>query len=829
MYAFLDAGRAFRAVPFAALLLAGFLVACGDDASRLEDHLARGEGYLEAEKFPEAALEFRSALQIDPNLAGAHYGLAKSLLGSRQVQKAYWELQETVRLDPENHDAKLQYGQFLLFGDDAEREEAVERADEVITADPSRAAAYVLKGRALQALERKEEAREAYEAAVELSPDEGGPLLLLASFHRAEGDAERAESLYRQLVEVEPGFASRAALASFLAQDVARDAETEAAYRAALEGAEPDEKPAAYRALFNFLYARERFDEAEAALQAGIDAIPGNLDLSYAMARFYHVRGRTDEADAMIEAATRANPEDVEPWLVLSSYRSRQGDLDGALAAADAALEAHPADTRSRLRRAELLVDIGHRRDQPERLIEGRAIVAAVLATEPSSPEALFVGGKIDLAEGKLDEAENALRRAVDGKPDWAQAHMLLGSTLYLQRDVAGARAELARALEIDADLLEAEKLLARVHQAMGDDDHAVEVGRRALRRGEDAQLRILIAQSLVRTRRFDEARAELEKIPEAERDAEAHFALGRVYVLQGDRTPARESFEKAHRAAPMRYEILRALLDFDVREGRLDESVERIRTALAEHPDDAPLTRLQGEAALYSGDAATAEASLQRAIELDPNDLRSYQSLARYLMVTGRPDEVLKTYESALERNPTSPTLHLVVGSLYELHGRSSDAITRYEEAIRLDPALAVAKNNLAYLLADSGTDLDRALDLAQEAKELLPENPSTADTLGWVLYKKDVPAAAIGYLREAVQGMQPDDPQRGIVQQHLALAYEADGQYASAREVVDRALEELEERQRLGAGEGGPPAEPAWAADLRDLRDRLNVASES
>jgi hypothetical protein len=75
----------------------------------------------------------------------------------------------------------------------------------------------------------------------------------------------------------------------------------------------------------------------------------------------------------------------------------------------------------------------------------------------------------------------------------------------------------------------------------------------------------------------------------------------------------------------------------------------------------------------------------------------------------------------------------------------------------------------------------------------------------------------------------MQPDDPQRGIVQQHLALAYEADGQYASAREVVDRALEELEERQRLGAGEGGPPAEPAWAADLRDLRDRLNVASES
>ena len=139
----------------------------------------------------------------------------------------------------------------------------------------------------------------------------------------------------------------------------------------------------------------------------------------------------------------------------------------------------------------------------------------------------------------------------------------------------------------------------------------------------------------------------------------------------------------------------------------------------------------------------------------------------------------------------------------------------------MRLDPELAVAKNNLAYLIAETGGNLDRALDLAQEAKELLPDNPNAADTLGWVLYKKQSHDAAIGYLREAVRGMEPDDPQLPIVRQHLALAYQAAGDLKSAREVLDEAIADIEARQGREGGEAG--AEPPWAGDIRALRARL------
>jgi tetratricopeptide (TPR) repeat protein len=247
------------------------------------------------------------------------------------------------------------------------------------------------------------------------------------------------------------------------------------------------------------------------------------------------------------------------------------------------------------------------------------------------------------------------------------------------------------------------------------------------------------------------------------------------------------------------------------------------VTAALRARPDDPRLVQLQGEVALYSGDPSTAEASFQRAIQLDPNDLSAYEKLARYMMVQGRSDEVLRTYESALEKNPDAGSLHLMVGSLYEMQGRVPDAVKRYEDAVRLDPTLAVAKNNLAYLLAETGGNLDRALDLAKEAKELLPDNANAADTLGWVLFKKDAPEAAVVHLREAVRGMEPDDPQLPMVRHHLALAYEAAGDFASAREAVEQALEDVAARRRTSAGDGAPPHEPPFAAELRALQERL------
>lgn len=808
------------------LLVVGWL-GCADEESRLAEHMKRAEAYLEEEKAAEAVIEYRNALRIAPNNAEAHYGLAKAYLASEELGKAYWELQETVRLDPSNLEARLDYTRFLLIGGEEELNQALEQADAVLEQDPRNADAHALKAQALERLQRFDEALEAYETAVTLAPEEPRFLQLLAAYHVRRDHPQEAESHLRRLVEIDPGFRSYAALGAFLARDPAREREAESAYLESLKRAEDEERGLAHRMVASFYIGRGRYEDAERILQQGVEAIEDDFDVRLMLARLYHVQDRKDEADAVMEEAARSKPDDPEPYLMLSAYRQQNGDLQGALSATEAALEVAPEDTRSRLRKAELLIEIGYREEKEDLRAEGQRMVSEVLEEEPSHPEANFVQAKVDLAEKRVDDAIAALRRTVDGRPDWAQAHFLLASALLVDGQRQQARAEAQRALELNAQLIDARRLLARVHADLGDHELATEEARKVLRQDpSDAKARILLAQSLVRLGKADEALEELEQLPAEEQDAEAHYARGRILQLQGRLAQAREAFERALAEQPTTPDILEALLQLDAREGKLAESIERIQKARREEPQDARLARLLGTAFFFAGRLDDAERELRAAIELAPDQLESYQALAQLLVRRGRLDESLEAYRQALNARPNSPEVRLTLGSLYELKGDVDAAIEQYEAAIRLNPNLAVAKNNLAYLMAERGENLDRALDLAQEAKRLLPDNPNTADTLGWVLYKKGLPEPAISYLKEAEGGLEPWRPELGLVRHHLALAYVADGQPEEARRVLERALADLDRARDAAEKRGAkPPPEPQWAEEVRAMLEDLRA----
>jgi tetratricopeptide (TPR) repeat protein len=223
-------------------------------------------------------------------------------------------------------------------------------------------------------------------------------------------------------------------------------------------------------------------------------------------------------------------------------------------------------------------------------------------------------------------------------------------------------------------------------------------------------------------------------------------------------------------------------------------------------------------------GRTAEAEPALKKAIELDPKLMSSYRLLAQFYARTGRTGETIATYENALAVNPEQPQIHHVLGVLYEYNGDKKKAVEHYESAIRAEPNLGEAKNNLAYLFAEEKQNLDRALDLAQEAKALMPDDPNTADTLGWVLYQRGVPSAAIGYLKEAVAATRAGDPNLGLIRHHLALAYEASGDKKQAKEVVEQAIADHQAfaSAQKAAGATGV-ADPPWMADARAMLGRL------
>jgi tetratricopeptide (TPR) repeat protein len=801
------------------------LVACQDEASKLSAHMERGQQYLEEKSYPEAIIEFRSALQLDPNLANAHYGLAQAYFASQKPREGYWELRETVRLDPAKHDARLEFAQLAIIAQ--ETEVALEHASAVVEAEPQNFRARLVKGRVLDALERRDEALEAYEAGLALAPDDEMALQVLGTVYQQRGMYEPAEELLVKLVELHPTTGNFSGYARFLGRrGVARRDDQEVALKRALELAVDEERQPAYARLASFYVMNQRLEEGFGLLEEAIAQEEDKLQLIYLLARLHRGQGNKAKADELIESTANERPDDPQVHMVLSAYRSRNGDYEGALAASERSLELAPDDKVARLQKAEVLMELGFRDGREGAEEAAEAIVEGVLADEPSEPRGLFVKAKLELGRKQPAAAVQALRAATDAQPDWAQAHYLLGVALALSEEPSAARNELARALELDAGLLDAKRVLAQLHYRLQEWSYTVERGREFLtEQPEDDAIRIIVAQSLIRLGRIDEAQAELARVPAEQRGADVLYAMGRIQGAKQDFDAARELLLQAEAARPGEPEILEALLALDRREQRLDESRARIAAAIEARDDDPRLYLVQAQLALIEGRGDDAEASYQRAIQLAPSALAPYEGLARYYAARDRLDDTARVYERALEANPDNAQIHHYLGVLYELSGEHERAIERYEDAIRHGPDLGEAKNNLAYLYADSGENLDRALDLAQEAKALMPDNPSVADTLGWVLFKRGVPSAAIPYLKEAEDSTKPQDASLGVVRFHLAQAYAANGDVEQALAAIDRSLEALEE-QREAAGDAGAaePAEPTWASEARALRENVS-----
>src|SRR5215467_13862101 len=106
------------------ILVLVVLEACSrDPAKEKAAFLASGEKYAREDKYQEAVIQFRNAIEVDPRFVQAHHQLALVYIRMKAYQQAYRELLRTVELDSRNADAQLELAKLLLSGrkyDDAQ-------------------------------------------------------------------------------------------------------------------------------------------------------------------------------------------------------------------------------------------------------------------------------------------------------------------------------------------------------------------------------------------------------------------------------------------------------------------------------------------------------------------------------------------------------------------------------------------------------------------------------------------------------------------------------------------------------------------------------------
>jgi Flp pilus assembly protein TadD len=126
------------------------------------------------------------------------------------------------------------------------------------------------------------------------------------------------------------------------------------------------------------------------------------------------------------------------------------------------------------------------------------------------------------------------------------------------------------------------------------------------------------------------------------------------------------------------------------------------------------------------------------------------------------------------------------MVGLIHQMQKRTGEAQRAFERVVVIDPKAPIAANNLAWIYAENGGNLDVALQHAQAAHAATPNSATTADTLGWIYLKKELYPFAIKTLGRAVEL----DPKNPTLHYHLGLAFARSGDVERARVTLETAL---------------------------------------
>jgi tetratricopeptide (TPR) repeat protein len=785
------------------LLIAAALAACQSPEERLAEHRARAEAYLEAEQLDEAKIELLNILQLDPDDADAHFDLGDTLWKLHDFAEARWQFREATRLDPQDVERRVRLAQ--VEGAFGRHEDALAQIEEAVKLDPKHVEARLIHGTLRFRKGDAEGLLDDIDIVLELEPENVHALRLKGRAHEALQQPSAAEASYRRMIGIKDDTLSRHLYAVFLGTQGRYDDARENYIKAVENASDVEERTQARIALANFHLNMRDIEATEEVLLAARDDNSEDTELLLQLARFYAGIGKADEARGMLELRVQSAEDPVPAYLILADFHRQQGAHDEALAAVESALEVQPGSELARLRKSEYLMD---RADtDPTLAKEARDLLAEVMEENPNSVRGMFTEAKYLLLDGRAAEAVPKLRRVVEEQPN-SNVYLLLGQAYLTLRQFELARSELLRAVQLDANNVAARARLSALYLQMGERQLAIQEAQEALARNpHDIRVKMVLAEGLAGEGRRDEALALLQNLeveggPTLSTDLKFHAA--RLLRMLAAYDEAHAMLDDVAKARPGDPDVVveQALIDLFAQD--LAAALERLEKAIAANPTEARLYELRGRVRMgitRGGKlvfADEAEADFKQSIELNPAQADAYLQLAQLYQRTGRLDEAIASYEKAAASESGNAGLQVVLGTLYEQVGRYEDAIRVYEMATRIDPSQAIAKNNLAWLLAEhAGNDeatLDRALSLAQDAKERLPQNPFVADTLGWVLLKKQVPNAAISLFKEAIEGYRIGDPNRSVVRFHLAQAYESTGDKALAIAELEKALSEAD-----------------------------------
>nr|XP_018903016.1 PREDICTED: transmembrane and TPR repeat-containing protein 2-like [Bemisia tabaci]XP_018903017.1 PREDICTED: transmembrane and TPR repeat-containing protein 2-like [Bemisia tabaci] len=341
--------------------------------------------------------------------------------------------------------------------------------------------------------------------------------------------------------------------------------------------------------------------------------------------------------------------------------------------------------------------------------LDEESLYRASLRINP--PKAYGNLGSVLSSQGRLDEAEHALKMALSFRPNMADVHYNLG-LLYQSRhqfddairsyelaiqfrsSLALAHLNLGQLLGSLGRCEEAEMVLTRcanisgeglkdlhtheltrisallhlgrLHADRGRYQDAVDVYKRAVKEMppyyQPQILYNLLGEALSRLGQVEAAEYWYQAALQAKPDhVPAHLTYGKLLARNKTRIPEAELwFQKAQKLAPKDPSVHQHFGQFLAERGRFLEAAYHLVKAAELAPTEYDLVVSAATALRQAGHGQKAEQMYRRAVELKPMESGSHSNLGAMLHLNGRYEEAIKSYSEALRLDPRdSTTLH--------------------------------------------------------------------------------------------------------------------------------------------------------------------------
>lgn len=759
-----------------AICLLAMLTACAEEDP--QQFIQEGKALFEKGDLEGARVQFKNALQANPKLAEAYYGMA--LLDEKKPDYVVLrkDLQEVVVLDPSHYDAQVKLGFLLAEQKDKAREqlaivkkldaenintilleakilyaegskaEALQQLDRVLAKDATNTDAVWLQASIFQAQKRYDDALIVLNAAIEAHPDNLGLGLLKVLVHKEQKQFDDVLRDYEELIAKHP---EDKKLRNDKALTLAKIGKLDEAEQALRDAVSNDPADVGLKlTLINFIETRDAA-KAETVLKDFIAAAPGDIKLKTRLAGFYIGHKQNADAEKILKEVVVADPtgkDGLTAKVRLAELAWAQNDKVSAETLVEDVIKVDAGNSSALLFRASIRLT---RQD-----IDGAiSDLRIVLRDQPNSDQAMVMMGQAYAKKGESEVAESHWRKALEANPASVPAIAPLTAALLKRGDAARAEELLVKSLNADPNSPSVLELLIKVRASQKN------------WAGADAAVQ------------------ELKKQPQTA--VTAQLLEGMLAASQGQHMQAIQIYKDILAQRPSTAEVLVAMARSYEAMGKRSEYFSFLKAFIQKNPSNIAAHNALGVAYVAEKKWTDAGKALQEALTQEPKAIDSYKLLAGVFIQQGKAADVPELYRKGLAVSPDNSVLMLELAKFYDGSKDYPAAIAAYDNLLQKYPTNDEAANNLAYLLVEFGTAPDRferAVALTERFKDA--SNPYFLDTYGWTLFKAGKAAAAVDVLKKVVAAV----PDNAEFKYHLGEAYYAAGDKNAAKLELEKSI---------------------------------------